>query len=60
MQLGQDTPAFVEMLTAPAAKILDKYFESDILKATLATDAIIGAQVRLDITRTRLIAIVSA
>ncbi|KUF93507.1 hypothetical protein AM588_10008057 [Phytophthora nicotianae] len=29
----------------PATKILDKWFESDVLKATLATDAIIGAKV---------------
>jgi phytoene dehydrogenase-like protein len=32
-----------ELLTAPAAHILDRWFESDVLKATLATDAVIGA-----------------
>ena len=31
------------MLTGPARPILDRWFESDELKATLATDAIIGA-----------------
>lgn len=36
---------FVEFMTAPASKILNRWFESDILKATLATDAIIGAKV---------------
>ena len=34
-----------ELLTAPAAHILDRWFESDVLKATLATDAVIGALV---------------
>ena len=32
-----------ELLVGPAKTILDRYFESDILKATLATDAVIGA-----------------
>ena len=32
-----------EIVTAPAAHVLDRWFESDILKATLATDAVIGA-----------------
>lgn len=34
-----------ELLTAPASQILDRWFESDILKTTLATDAVIGALV---------------
>lgn len=34
---------FYELFTAPAAHILDRWFESDVLKATLATDAVIGA-----------------
>ncbi|KAK3255004.1 hypothetical protein CYMTET_35801, partial [Cymbomonas tetramitiformis] len=34
---------FYELLTAPASHILDRWFESEILKATLATDAVIGA-----------------
>lgn len=33
----------VEILTAPAQRILDRWFESEELKVTLATDAIIGA-----------------
>ncbi|KAI5069333.1 hypothetical protein GOP47_0015634 [Adiantum capillus-veneris] len=33
----------VEFLVAPASKVLDHWFESDILKATLATDAAIGS-----------------
>ncbi|TRY74466.1 hypothetical protein TCAL_08316 [Tigriopus californicus] len=32
-----------EMITSPTSKILDVWFESDPLKATLATDACIGA-----------------
>ena len=42
-ELGADLPQAVELLTGPARPILDRWFESDILKATLATDAIIGA-----------------
>ena len=32
-----------QIMTAPASVILDQYFESDILKGTLASDAVIGA-----------------
>jgi len=41
---------FYELFTGPAKQILDRYFESDILKATLATDAVIGALVSLQQT----------
>ncbi len=41
--LGSGTAAFYELMTAPASKVLDKWFESEPLKATLATDACIGA-----------------
>ena len=41
--LGSDLPEAVELLTAAARPILDRWFETDVLKATLATDAIIGA-----------------
>lgn len=41
--LGNDLPEAVELLTGAARPILDRWFESDALKATLATDAIIGA-----------------
>ena len=43
LKLGRDGPRAVEILTAPALTILDRWFESDEVKATLATDAIIGA-----------------
>ena len=42
-ELGAELPQTVELLTAAARPILDRWFESDVLKATLATDAIIGA-----------------
>lgn len=34
---------FYELYTAPASHILDRWFESEMLKTTLATDAVIGA-----------------
>jgi len=33
----------IEILTGAATPILDRWFESDVLKATIATDAVIGA-----------------
>jgi len=42
-ELGAELPPAVELLTGAARPILDRWFESDVLKATLATDAIIGA-----------------
>ena len=36
-------PQFYELFTGNAAQILNRWFESDILKTTLATDAVIGA-----------------
>lgn len=33
----------IDLLTGPAKTLLDRWFESDELKATLATDAVIGA-----------------
>ena len=41
--LGSDMRDAVELLTGAARPILDRWFESDVLKTTLATDAIIGA-----------------
>ncbi len=41
-KLGNDLPEAIEILTGSARAILDRWFESDTLKATLATDAIIG------------------
>src|SRR5262245_5043049 len=44
LKLGRDGPPAIDILTGPAARFLDRWFESDQLKATLATDAIIGAK----------------
>ncbi|KAM8924621.1 pyridine nucleotide-disulfide oxidoreductase domain-containing protein 2 [Pelodytes ibericus] len=41
--LGTELPKYYEVLTAPISKILDHWFESEPLKCTLATDAVIGA-----------------
>uniref|UniRef100_A0A8B9BUK0 Pyridine nucleotide-disulfide oxidoreductase domain-containing protein 2 n=1 Tax=Anser brachyrhynchus TaxID=132585 RepID=A0A8B9BUK0_9AVES len=43
LALGRQLPRYYEVLTAPISKILDHWFESEPLKATLATDAVIGA-----------------
>ena len=43
VKLGKDLLPLLEMLAAPASRILDRWFESEPLKSTLATDAIIGA-----------------
>ncbi|KAK3137100.1 hypothetical protein QOZ80_5BG0447960 [Eleusine coracana subsp. coracana] len=43
MQQGQKNMVeFFDLLLSPASKILNNWFESDVLKATLATDAVIG------------------
>ena len=42
-ELGEDLPEAIELLTGAARPILDRWFETDVLKATLATDAIIGS-----------------
>src|SRR5438132_9913817 len=42
-KLGPGMSEAVDILTGPARPILDRWFESEQLKATLATDAIIGA-----------------
>jgi phytoene dehydrogenase-like protein len=43
MRLGRDGARLVEILTGAARPFLDRWFESEQLKVTLATDAIIGA-----------------
>lgn len=43
LALGRDFPAAYELMTAPASKILSRWFKGEALKTTLATDAIIGA-----------------
>ena len=40
--LGNQMPEAIELLSGAARPILDRWFESDELKGTLATDAIIG------------------
>lgn len=40
--LGDDLPEAIELMSGAASVILDRWFESDVLKGTLATDAIIG------------------
>jgi len=42
-QLGEDLPEAIELLTGAARPLLERWFESEVLRATLATDAIIGA-----------------
>ena len=42
-RLGDGAAEAIELLTGPARAVLDRWFESTELKATLATDAIIGA-----------------
>ncbi|KAM9344630.1 pyridine nucleotide-disulfide oxidoreductase domain-containing protein 2 [Symphorus nematophorus] len=43
LKLGKNIPDLYEIITAPIMKILNRWFESEPLKATLATDAVIGA-----------------
>ncbi|XP_077469432.1 pyridine nucleotide-disulfide oxidoreductase domain-containing protein 2 [Stigmatopora argus] len=43
LKLGRNIPEFYEIITAPIMKILNRWFESEPLKATLATDGVIGA-----------------
>ncbi|KQJ85677.1 pyridine nucleotide-disulfide oxidoreductase domain-containing protein 2 isoform X2 [Brachypodium distachyon] len=43
MQQGQkDMVNFFDLLLSPASKVLNNWFEGEVLKATLATDAVIG------------------
>ncbi|KAH9518498.1 Pyridine nucleotide-disulfide oxidoreductase domain-containing protein 2, partial [Bulinus truncatus] len=44
-KLGKDFAPFYELMTAPAMKILNNWFESEPLKATLVTDSVIGAMI---------------
>ncbi|MCA9117551.1 MAG: NAD(P)/FAD-dependent oxidoreductase [Planctomycetaceae bacterium] len=41
-KLGERMPEAIELLTGSATSILNRWFESDELRSTLATDAIIG------------------
>ncbi|MEM7784289.1 MAG: NAD(P)/FAD-dependent oxidoreductase [Planctomycetota bacterium] len=42
-KMESSIPEGIELLTAAARPILERWFETEVLKATLATDAIIGA-----------------
>lgn len=42
-KMGDQIPEGIELLTAAARPILERWFETEVLKATLATDAVIGA-----------------
>ncbi|CAN0919389.1 Pyridine nucleotide-disulfide oxidoreductase domain-containing protein 2 [Linum grandiflorum] len=43
LSLGQkDLVDFMDLLLSPSSKVLNNWFEADVLKATLGTDAIIG------------------
>ena len=41
--LGEDLPQALELLTGAARPILERWFEAEVLRATLATDAVIGS-----------------
>ncbi len=41
-ELGEDLPAALELLIGAARPLLERWFESETLRATLATDAVIG------------------
>lgn len=42
-EMGEQIPEGLELLTAAARPILERWFETEVLKTTLATDAVIGA-----------------
>ena len=42
-RLGSDLPPALELLAGAARPILERWFETEVLRTTLATDAIIGA-----------------
>ncbi len=41
--LGEDLPEAIRLLTGAARPFLEHWFEAEVLRATLATDAVIGA-----------------
>jgi phytoene dehydrogenase-like protein len=41
--LGSDLPEAIELLLGAARPILERWFQAEVLRATLATDAVIGA-----------------
>lgn len=48
LSMGQnDMVEFMELLVSPVSKVMNTWFESDVLKATLASDATIGSMVSI-------------
>jgi phytoene dehydrogenase-like protein len=43
IRLGRDLPRALDLMLGPARPVLESWFESEPLRSTLATDAIIGA-----------------
>jgi phytoene dehydrogenase-like protein len=43
LSLGDDAAAAIELLAGAARPIVERWFEAEVLRATLATDAVIGA-----------------
>lgn len=42
-KLGEQLPEAMELMMGPARPLLERWFEAEVLRSTLATDAIIGA-----------------
>lgn len=42
-ELGADLPAAIELVLGAARRVLERWFQAEVLRATLATDAVIGA-----------------
>jgi phytoene dehydrogenase-like protein len=42
-ELGGDLPAAMELVVGAARPLLERWFQAEVLRATLATDAVIGA-----------------
>ncbi|MBW8885074.1 MAG: NAD(P)/FAD-dependent oxidoreductase, partial [Planctomycetia bacterium] len=42
-QLGGDLPEAIELIVGAARPVLERWFQAEVLRATLATDAVIGA-----------------
>jgi phytoene dehydrogenase-like protein len=42
-QLGSDLPEAIELVLGAARPILERWFQAEVLRATLATDAVIGS-----------------
>ncbi|MDG2380646.1 MAG: NAD(P)/FAD-dependent oxidoreductase [Pirellulaceae bacterium] len=43
VELGEDIPLAIELMTGAARPFLEKWFEAEVLRSTLATDGVIGA-----------------